>query len=473
MAVAAPPQTDRSHLLLAAVFSAVVGGFLVTLWLGQRASAEVDRLEDRIVFESTPSIQRLASVRASTWMTRLALSNYLSAPPPQRTETAARLDLALETLNTELRSYLVRPEGQAPPMWEQLHPALVRFEEQVHATRRLSAAGRAPEAQAQLASQVDPSAQRLVTVATQGVERHALQVRLLGAQIKESRHRARWVSGGMTSLCVALGIGGAWLLRRQSRRQRQLADDYEAFLQARSEELEQFAGRMAHDIRNPLSAAKTGAELLRRRSDDPKVQELAGRIIRSLGRANAITSGLLEFARAGARPDPGARTDLRELLADFAGGMSGEAEAARIQLVLEPIPPVLVACNPGVYLSLVGNLVRNGIKYMGEGPQRTIRIQVLEEGRRVKTVVSDTGPGIRAADLPTLFEPYFRAAGASAQPGLGLGLATVKKLAEGHGGAVGVVSNVGQGTTLWFSLPLAGTVRPESALPDPQHRPLH
>lgn len=67
-----------------------------------------------------------------------------------------------------------------------------------------------------------------------------------------------------------------------------------------------------------------------------------------------------------------------------------------------------------------------------------------------------SGPGIAAALLPSLFEPYFRGRGAAGREGLGLGLATVKKLAEGHGAAAGARSTVGEGSTFWFTLRRAG-----------------
>jgi signal transduction histidine kinase len=198
------------------------------------------------------------------------------------------------------------------------------------------------------------------------------------------------------------------------------------------------------------------AELAIRKSSDEAAREPFTRIIRSLSRADAITSALLDFARSGARPDPGARTELRTVIADLLGGFSAEAEQAGITLHSEPVPPVLVACSPGVYLSLLGNLVRNAIKYMGDVPIRHVAIRVVDEGDFIRTEVIDTGPGIAQENLSSLFVPYFRGQGGGAE-GLGLGLATVKKLAEGHGGRVGVASERGKGSTFWFELHRAGS----------------
>jgi len=253
-----------------------------------------------------------------------------------------------------------------------------------------------------------------------------------------------------------LAVVVAWQLHRQSWTRRALFDAHTKSLEMRAAELEQFAGRVAHDIRNPLSAARMAAELALRKSPDEAAGNSIHRIIRSLSRADAITTALLDFARSGARPDPGARTEPRTVIADVVGGFSAEAEQAGIDLRFEPVPPVLVACSTGVYLSLLGNLVRNAIKYMGDAPSRRITIRLLEEGALVRTEVIDTGPGIAPEALPSLFNLYFRGQRGGAD-GLGLGLATVKKLAEGHGGRVGVTSERGKGSTFWFELQRAGS----------------
>jgi signal transduction histidine kinase len=105
----------------------------------------------------------------------------------------------------------------------------------------------------------------------------------------------------------------------------------------------------------------------------------------------------------------------------------------------------------------VGNLVRNAIKYMGDSATRRIVVRVREEGERVRTEVADTGPGIPPETRASLFELYFRGRHERGKEGLGLGLATVKRLAEAHGGSVGVSSEVGRGSTFHFLLPRAGS----------------
>jgi signal transduction histidine kinase len=277
------------------------------------------------------------------------------------------------------------------------------------------------------------------------------------------RHRALWAGYILDFIVLVLALLGAWLLRRQARARHALQTAQTRAVEQRSAELEQFAGRVAHDIKNPMSAAHTGIQVLARKYQDPGVQQVTQRVLGSLQRANAILDALLDFARSGAQPDPGARTDVRATLEDILPAMRPDAQAQGITLTVHALPAVRVACSPGVYLSLVGNLVRNAIKYMGDSAERRIDVRVRRVGDLVRTEVADTGPGIPPAHAQALFEPYFRLSPARAG-GLGLGLATVKRLVEGHHGEVGVDSRPGGGSTFWFSLPAAGVTSPDQEL---------
>ncbi len=450
------PAKDASTRVLVIVFTIVMGSFLLTTVAVQRASSEVDTLSDRIVSSSAPSIERLAALRGSTLEVELALSRYVH-PASGHGPPAPPLDRALRRLNDEVHGYLALTDLPGEELYENaVQQAWARFDESVRRTRELVDAGDVPQATRRFARVVEPAAGRLLDAAVRAIEFDAQYGRQLAARIKEIRHRTLWLANGLTAFCVALGVAGALFIERQARSRRAAALAYAKFLEERADELEQFAGRVAHDIRNPLSSAKMGAELVVAGAPPERSQEYAQRIVRSLERAESITSALLDFARSGARPDPGARTDPREVLADLESSLTQDAERARIALYIEPAPAVLVACSVGVYLSLVGNLVRNAVKHMGDSDPRRIDVRVLEHAGVVRTEVSDTGPGIAKHEVASLFRPYFRATGSGGRDGLGLGLATVKKLAEGHGGSVGVSSVVGKGSTFWFELPRAG-----------------
>jgi signal transduction histidine kinase len=446
--------------MLVIVLVTVMASFVVATVVARRTSAAVEGHADTIVVASAPSIERLSDLRSRVFEVELMLSERLQAASSGHRRLSDEVDVTLSALDEGVQRYLELPVlyGERP-FWRDLERALVRFQDSVRRTATFVEAGNVADARTEFDRIVEPAGQALVNVSIKTIEFHARRSRELAARIKDARRRAIFVSNALTLVCLAVGGAGVGLLLRQARRHRAVVEGYTRFHETRANELEVFAGRVAHDIRNPLATATMAAQLVDPRSGDDETRDLLERLQRGLSRADAIVTALLDFARSGGRPDPGARTDPRETLHDFSSGVRPEAEKLGIELRVEPVPAVLVACSQGVYLSLVGNLVRNAMKYMGDAVTRhiVVRVRVMDEGRAVRTEVADTGSGIAAASLPSIFEPYFRAGQGSGKEGLGLGLATVKRLAEGHRGSVGVTSERGKGSTFWFVLPRAGS----------------
>ena len=128
------------------------------------------------------------------------------------------------------------------------------------------------------------------------------------------------------------------------------------------------------------------------------------------------------------------------------------AEDARCDLQLLPPASARLACSPGVLTSLLSNLIVNAVKYMGDSASRRIVVRTRERHALVRVEVEDTGPGIPPHLRETIFEPHVRGT-ATGVEGIGLGLATVKRLAQGHGGNAGVEPAPGGGSVFWFELP--------------------
>jgi signal transduction histidine kinase len=281
----------------------------------------------------------------------------------------------------------------------------------------------------------------------------------LAQQIGQMRTASLHSALVLNALCViwplALALLFVYGFRRQSAQRE--AERREAM--ERAAELEQFAGRVAHDIRNPLSAISMVMGALEVAPQERRTDMLKrGRS--GVRRIEAMLDGLLKFACAGARPEPSAHADAREVMAGLATELGAQAAEAGISLLVVPSSSSAVACNPGILLSLIQNLTENAIKYMGESTERRITIRMVEQRTVVRFEVEDTGPGLPPGMETAVFNPHVRVRG-SAQPGFGLGLATVKKAAEAHGGRVGVRSAAGRGCLFWFELPKAAPPPPE------------
>ena len=277
----------------------------------------------------------------------------------------------------------------------------------------------------------------------------------------ERRSRTLWVFG-LDGVSVALAISLAALALKTLSRQ-------EAMVRRRQEELEGFAGRVAHDLLNPISAAEMSlAAAERGAAGNDRMTALSARGRRSLKRARSLVDDLFAFAQAGARPAPGrqhrGRRDRRRRRRGAAPARGrawhrhrGRAAAGAARRALRERR----AGEPAVQSAAQ----RDQAHGQQQAPAGRIRITARHE--RVRFEVEDTGPGLPPELVPQAFDPYVRGAGTS-EPGLGLGLATVRRLAEGHDGRYGVSSRPGEGALFWFELPAADEPPPREIPPLPR-----
>jgi signal transduction histidine kinase len=223
------------------------------------------------------------------------------------------------------------------------------------------------------------------------------------------------------------------------------------FNEERSDELEIFASRVAHDILNPVAAAEMSVLMAIRRGDAHDRSSLQC-VVRSLRRARSIADALLDFARAGARPSPGAATGVREAISDAIADVDAEARASGIEIIAGRIADAEVACSRGALASILGNLLANSVRYMGASIIRRVFVRSEPVQCRVRFEVEDTGPGLPQSREKSLFEPFVRGDNASGS-GIGLGLATVKRLVEAHGGSIRATMGEAGGCLIEFELP--------------------
>jgi signal transduction histidine kinase len=226
-------------------------------------------------------------------------------------------------------------------------------------------------------------------------------------------------------------------------------------LEERAHELELFASTVAHDLVGPLTSVSLAVPLIQERHpDDRQTQQLGERATTGVRRVRTLVEALLEFAKSGSTRTSGP-AEVGATIDSVLREQAELAQAEHIELAAERVDAGAAAVAPGVLVSILSNLVRNAIKHMGDGEPRRVVVRCCAGEQMMTVEVEDTGPGIPPESREVVFEPHVRLEGV-ANPGLGLGLATVKRLVVAHGGHVGVRERAnGRGSVFWFELPRA------------------
>lgn len=247
---------------------------------------------------------------------------------------------------------------------------------------------------------------------------------------------------------------------------RRLADE-----KTRLEELDKtkklFFRLMTHELQAPLSAIQSYLQLMVEEYLTPEQhKDILQKCITRLEEEKKLIGDLMELGRLqaiGPAPDT-APVQLGDILRQVAEELESQAAQKNLRLAVriqENVPPV--NGSPKLFKSLWENLLGNAIKYTLPGGEVTASLRVESEpragSRAVVGEVRDTGIGIPAEEQGRLFEEFFRAKNAKALSlrGTGLGLVIVKRIVDGAGGSIRVVSQEGQGSTFTFTLPPAPT----------------
>ncbi len=266
------------------------------------------------------------------------------------------------------------------------------------------------------------------------------------ARFYATAERYAWFSFAASVLATASIIVAVLMLLATARRIQRRQD-------LRIVDLQNFAGRVAHDIRSPLATVSLGIDVARRHlGEKERAVPALDRAAATLRRVSALVEGLLTFAQAGQRPEQGAEADVGSVIRDVISTTQDVARERGVTVELEARCPAKVACSAGVLTSMISNLVDNAVKYIGDASTKRVTVRATTNRGMTRVEVSDTGPGVPREIWATMFDPYVRATGATA-PGMGVGLATVRRLAEGHGGSAGFEPNVPSGSVFWFEVP--------------------
>ncbi|WP_432825039.1 response regulator [Dactylosporangium sp. CA-092794] len=216
-------------------------------------------------------------------------------------------------------------------------------------------------------------------------------------------------------------------------------------LEWRNRELEAFSGSVSHDLRSPLQTIITYSELLTEDAD-PDAAEQLGRIHAAAMRMNALIDALLSLARANRGQIRRGDVDLTGLAEDVVDELRQRDPSRAVRVAVAA--RMSAACDADLIRVVYTNLIGNAWKFTGRAPDPAIDVGC--DGPVF--YVRDNGAGFPPEHADQLFRPFGRLHDAAEFPGTGIGLTTVQRVIDRHGGRVWATSEAGGGATFSFTL---------------------
>ena len=215
---------------------------------------------------------------------------------------------------------------------------------------------------------------------------------------------------------------------------------------------EYLSSRVAQEVKNPMVAINTFAQLLPRKYDSEDFRDSFSQTVQTeVARINRVVETLFEFAR---RPRLILqRADVTQTVQGILRTFEEELEARSIRVETEwTDEPLDADIDPALFAKAVHNVLQNSIDAMPSGGTLRVTTRSSEGGCEVR--IADTGPGVPETDAPHIFSPFF----STREQGMGLGLTMANRIMDQHDGELELVANEGGGGAFAFHLPTAGTI---------------
>jgi signal transduction histidine kinase len=227
-------------------------------------------------------------------------------------------------------------------------------------------------------------------------------------------------------------------------------------LQRRHDDMEAFLRAMTHELRAPLRAITGFAEELQVTAPSTlEAQHCLSRITTAADQAKELITSLLDFGRLGHGAVKPRQMSLHSVIVSCLRQLQAEIQARDARVNVR-VGKVALCVDPTLLKCVLTNLLANALIFVtpGVSPEVTVTAVVARDGCRIE--VTDNGIGISPENQARLFSAFVRLHGVEEYPGIGLGLATVRKAIELMGGHVGVTSVPGTGSTFWVELSTEG-----------------
>lgn len=223
-------------------------------------------------------------------------------------------------------------------------------------------------------------------------------------------------------------------------------------LELKNKELNQFAHRVAHDLKEPVRTISSFTQLIEKKYRgrlDEKADEYLSLISVATGRMKTLIDDLLEFSMIGKQSEM-INVDSRKLVEDIQQDLQTKIKETNSTIEIGELP--IVKGYETELRLLFQNLISNGIKFSKSGLSPKIRIYAKEQNGWT-FIIQDNGIGIADEDKIKIFNIFQRLHTTSEYEGTGIGLAYCKKIAELHKGDIWVDSKLNEGSTFYFTIP--------------------
>ena len=224
-----------------------------------------------------------------------------------------------------------------------------------------------------------------------------------------------------------------------------------------NQDLQQFAYVASHDLQEPLRNVASCLQLLVKKYKnnlDANAYKLIDYAVESSARMKSLIQELLAYSRIATREKPLERIDCAELLDRTLKNLSSAISEAGEVITHDPLPTILA--DNSQLLQVFQNLIQNAIKFRRDESPR-VHVSAVKNKNEWIFSVQDNGVGIESQHLERIFVIFQRLHKRGQYDGTGMGLAIVKKVVERHGGRVWAESELGVGTTFYFTIPEKGT----------------
>ncbi|RJG43583.1 response regulator [Mesorhizobium sp. DCY119] len=266
------------------------------------------------------------------------------------------------------------------------------------------------------------------------------------------------------ALIAVLGLVALWIFRPMEKAIRKaFAESAESLFQAEAADRakSEFLANMSHEIRTPMNGVLGMAELLAKTELTARQKTFTDVIVKSGNALLTIINDILDFSKINAGQltlDP-APFRLSEAVEDVATLVSARVAEKNLELIVrvDPRLPAHVVGDVGRFRQIITNMLGNAVKFTEKGHVLIDVSGTVEDGTvQLKVRVEDTGIGIPAEKLQTVFEKFAQVDNSSTRrhEGTGLGLAIAARLVDLMGGTIGIESEVGRGSVFWFTVPL-------------------